>query len=208
MKQGGVVSVVVSSGPPPVAVPSLAAVTGGCPAAVAALTAAHLHAACTPANSMTVASGHVISWSPQGQVIEFSTVQVTVSSGPPTETIPSLTGATCTGAMTALAGVHLVGQCTNAYSTTVTSGQVISWTPTGTALAGSTIAISVSEGPPPVTVPLSLDGDTVAQAITALDAVGLVPGPLQGPLSGRVFDSDPAPGTSVAEGTTVTLYTK
>jgi beta-lactam-binding protein with PASTA domain len=37
--------------------------------------------------------------------------------------------------------------------------------------------------------------------------VGLVPGTDQGPLGGRVVDTTPVPGTSVAPGTTVNLYT-
>jgi beta-lactam-binding protein with PASTA domain len=208
VKEGRSVSVVVSSGPPPVTVPSLAALTGGCPSVDSVLAAAHLHPNCTTTTSLTAPAGSVLAWTPQTRAIEFSTVSVTVSSGEPTETVPSLTGATCTGAQTALTGVHLVGQCTNQYSTSVSSGQVISWSPTTTALAGSTVAIVVSEGPPPVTVPANLDGQTVTQAIGLLDAAGLTPGPLQGPLSGRVFDSNPAPGTSVPEGTTVTLYSK
>lgn len=205
LKEGSAVAVVVSSGPPPVTVPSLAAVTGGCPSVVATLAAAHLRAVCTEATSTTVVQGAVIGWAPRARAPELSAVDVTVSTGPPIETVPSLTGATCQGATTALAGVHLLAQCTNVYSTTTPSGQVVSWSPTGTAREGSTIAISVSEGPPPVTVP-PLDQDTVSEAISALDAVGLVPGPLQGPLSGRVFDSNPAQGASVPEGTTVTLY--
>jgi serine/threonine-protein kinase len=149
----------------------------------------------------------VITWSPQGQVTEFSTVNVTVSSGPPTETIPSLTGSTCAGATTALTAVGLVAQCTNAYSTSIPNGQVISWTPTGTALEGTTIAISISEGPPPVTVP-DVSGDSVNQASNQLTNAGLVPGNLQGSLSGRVFQTNPPAGASVPQGTTVTLYTK
>jgi serine/threonine-protein kinase len=206
LKENNTVSVVLSSGPPPVAVPSLAAITGDCPAVVAALTAAHLHPVCTHANSTTVKSGTVISWTPTGHATEFSTVDVTVSSGPPTETIPPLTGSTCTGATTALKAVGLLAQCTNAYSSTVPNGQVISWTPTGTAPEGTTIAVSISEGPQPVTVP-PVDGDTVAQAISALEAAGLVPA-ADGPLVGSVFDSTPAAGTSVPPGSTVTLYSK
>jgi serine/threonine-protein kinase len=207
LKQGATVSVVVSTGPPQVAVPSLAAITGDCPAVTAALTAVHLKTACTHANSTTVKSGTVISWTPTGHATEFSTVTVTVSGGPPTETIPSLTGSTCTGASTALQAVGLVPQCSNAYSSTVPNGQVISWTPTGTALEGTTVAISVSEGPQPVTVPAALDGMTVNQATAALEAVGLVPA-ADGPLVGHVFDASPAPGTAVPPGTTVTLYIK
>jgi serine/threonine-protein kinase len=207
LKEGSKVSVIVSSGPPLVAVPSLTAVTGDCPAVVAALTAAHLQSACTDTtNSTTVAKGTVISWTPTGQATEGSTVTVVVSAGPPTETIPSLTGATCTGATTALTAVGLVAQCGNAYSSTVPNGQVISWTPTGTALEGTTVAVTVSEGPQPVTVP-PVVGDTVAQAQAALENAGLVPA-ANGPIVGHVFESTPAQGTSVLPGTTVTLYIK
>jgi serine/threonine-protein kinase len=100
-----------------------------------------------------------------------------------------------------------VAQCTNQYNSTVPNGQVVSWTPTGTALEGATISVIVSEGPQPVTVPPGLVGMTVNQATAALLAVGLVPA-ADGPLVGHVFDSSPAPGTSVAPGTTVTLYVK
>lgn len=207
LKEGSTVSVVLSAGPPPVAVPSLTGLTGDCPAAAAALTAAHLHAACTDTtNSMTVAKGTVISWTPMGEATEGSTITVVVSAGPPTETIPSLTGSTCTGATTALQAVQLVAQCTNAFSSTVPNGQVISWNPTGTALAGTTVAVSISEGPQPVVVPPLAD-DTVAEATTALQAVGLVPA-ANGPLVGHVFESTPASGTSVPPGTTVTIYLK
>jgi len=207
LKEGSTVSVVLSTGPPPVAVPSLTGMTGDCPAVVAALTAAHLHAACTDTtNSTTVAKGTVISWTPTGRATEFSTITVVVSAGPPTENIPSLTGSTCTGATTALQAVGLVAQCTNAFSPTVPNGQVISWNPTGTALAGSTVAVSISEGPQPVVVPPLAD-DTVAEATAALQAVGLVPA-ANGPLVGRVFESTPPSGTSVTPGSTVTIYLK
>ena len=206
-KEGSTVSVVLSTGPPLVAVPSLATVTGDCPAAAAALKAANLQAACTDTTtSTTVAKGTVISWTPTGRATEFSTVHVVVSAGPPTETIPSLTGSTCTGATTALQAVGLVAQCANAYSPTVPNGQVISWNPTGTALEGSTVAVSISEGPQPVVVP-DLTSDTVDEASAALEAVGLVPA-ANGPLVGHVFESTPASGTSVLPGTTVTIYLK
>jgi len=207
LKEGSTVSVVVSTGPPSVTVPPLGALTGDCPSVLSTLTAAHLKADCTHANSTTVAQGTVISWTPRGSAPEYSTIRVTVSSGPPIETIPSLSGSTCPGATTALQAVGLVAQCTNHYSTSVPSGQVISWSPTGTARQGTTVTVVVSEGPPPVTVP-DVTGDSVAQAISQLEEVGLVPGTDQGPLVGHVFETNPAAGTSVAEGTTVTLYTK
>ncbi|HXX91906.1 MAG TPA: protein kinase, partial [Acidimicrobiales bacterium] len=66
MKEGSTVGVVVSGGPPPVAVPSLTGVTGDCAAVTSVLAAAGLKAACTHENSTAITSGTVIRWSPQG----------------------------------------------------------------------------------------------------------------------------------------------
>ena len=205
LKQGTVVQVVVSSGPPPVSVPSLSSLTGDCAAVTSLLAAAHLNASCTHQNSTTIPSGSVISWTPNGQAPEGSTVSVVVSSGPPMEKIPSLTGSTCQGATTALQAVGLAIKCTNVYNNSVPSGQVVNWNPVGQALWGSTVTVNISQGPTPVVVP-NVDGHTVAQAIQMLDDVGLVPGSDQGPLNGHVFASNPAQGTTVPQGTTVTLY--
>jgi len=211
LKEGSAVSVVVSSGPPPVNVPSLAQVTsGGCSEVVQVLGTAHLHANCTPKNSTQVASGGVIDWSPKGTAKEFSTIQVYISSGPPTENIPSLTGSTCQGATTELQSVGLVANCVNTYTTSGTPvGQVIpgGWNPSGTAPEGTQVTVDISEGPPLVTVP-QIYGLTVAQAIGALQSAGLVAANDQGNLSGRVFLSSPAQGASVPEGTQVTLYSR
>jgi serine/threonine-protein kinase len=205
LKEQSTVSAIVSSGPPPVPVPSLAAITGDCPAVAAALKAAHLTTLCTHTTSPTVASGTVISWTPTGQATEFSAVHVVVSSGPPIETIPSLTGSNCAGATTALEAVGLKPNCTQAYATDGTpSGQVLSWSPTGTAPEGTVVTVVISEGVQPVVIP-PLDGDTVAQATAALTALNLLP-VTDGPLVGHVFDSNPEAGTSVTPGSSVTLY--
>jgi eukaryotic-like serine/threonine-protein kinase len=155
-----------------------------------------------------VAKGTVIAWSPQGSVLYGSTISVLVSAGPPSETIPSLTGQTCAGATTTLASVGLLASCTQQYNSTVPNLEVITWAPTGSALEGSTINIVVSEGPQPVTIPSNLYGMTVSEAIAALQALGLTPVSGGGSLSGHVFLSSPAAGTSVLPGTTVTLFSK
>ena len=208
LKEGSTVSVVLSSGPPPVMVPDLHAITGDCPAIANVLKQAHLQAACTDVNSTTTAQGSVIDWNPKGLVPWGSSVDVTVSSGPPIESIPPLTGSTCTGATTALGSLGLVANCVNQYSTTVPSGQVVGWSPQSTAPKGATVTVTISQGPPPVVIPSDVIGMTVSDAITALENAGLVPGTNQGPLSGRVFQTNPAAGTSVPTGTTITLYSK
>ena len=59
---------------------------------------------------------------PQAAAPYGSTITVTVSAGPPTETIPSLTGQNCTGATTTLKAVGLVANCTSQYNSSVPSG--------------------------------------------------------------------------------------
>ena len=208
LKRGSTVSVVTSSGLPAVAIPALTTVTGDCAAITALLLQSHFATACTDQNSTSVVKGTVIAWSPQGSAPYGSTISVLVSAGPPSETIPSLTGQTCAGATTTLKAVGLLANCTSQYSSTVPNNEVITWAPTGTALEGSTVNIVVSQGPQPVTIPSNLYGMTVSEAIAALQAIGLTPVSGGGSLSGHVFLSNPAAGTSVLPGTTVTLFSK
>ncbi len=208
LKRGSTVSVVTSSGLPAVAIPALTTVTGDCAAITALLLQSHFATACTDQNSTSVVKGTVIAWSPQGSAPYGSTISVLVSSGPPSETIPSLTGENCDGATTTLKAVGLLANCTSQYSSTVPNNLVITWAPTGTALEGSTVNIVVSQGPQPVTIPSNLYGMTVSEAIAALQALGLTPVSGGGSLSGHVFLSSPAAGTSVLPGATVTLFSK
>jgi serine/threonine-protein kinase len=204
MKQGTAVGVVVSGGPPPVSVPTLTGVTGDCEAVTSVLAAAGLKAACTHENSVSVTSGTVIRWSPQGTAPLGSTVNVVVSSGPPIETIPSLTGQTCAGATTTLQAIGMKITCTQAYSDTVPNGQVVSWSPTGTATEGTTVTVVTSQGPQPVTIP-DVRGMHVADAITTLQNAGLVVGTITGPYNGHVTSTSPSNGTQVSKGTTVNI---
>ncbi|MHB8437570.1 MAG: Stk1 family PASTA domain-containing Ser/Thr kinase [Acidimicrobiales bacterium] len=208
LKEGAVVEVVLSSGPPPVSIPNLSSVTGGCTQVAQLLTGAHFKDACSAQNSTTLPSGAVISVSPAGGQAPYgSTVTVVVSSGLPEETFPSLAGSTCQAATATLAAVHLTASCANVYSTTVPSGQVVNSSPTGQAPYGSTVTVNVSQGPPPVVIP-NVIGDTVPQAIEALQAAGLNPQSDQGPLGGHVFATNPNVGTSVPQGTAITLYSR
>ena len=208
LKQGSHVTVVLSSGPPPVSVPFLKNTKGDCPAITSILAGAKLRADCTDVTSTTVQQGTVISWTPQGKAPQGSDVVVQVSSGPPIETIPSLTGSTCMGATALLMSVGLVANCNKEYTLTgVTTGQVIDWNPNTTAPEGATVTVDISEGAPLVTIP-PVDGMTVAQAIGVIEQANLNPGTDQGTLSGHVFATDPPEGTPVPQGTTITIYSK
>jgi serine/threonine-protein kinase len=70
------------------------------------------------------------------------------------------------------------------------------------------VAVQVSLGPQPVTVP-SLTGQSPAAATAALSALGLVPGGPYGPPGGTaVVSTSPSGGTSVPVGSTVNVYTR
>ncbi len=206
LKEGSDVSAVVSLGPPPVRVPSLATLSG-CQAVDQALVSAHLVPRCTTATSTTVPAGRVVSWEPHSKSLWGAQVAVVVSAGLPTVSVPNLAGTTCTGAEHLLASVHLAGTCTEEYSTSVPAGQVVSWSPPTSATWGSTVTVATSLGPPMAQVP-NLYGDTVSQAVSALSARGLVAGSVYGPAGGHVFYTLPASGQWIRQGLSVELYTQ
>ncbi len=213
-KEGSVIGVVVSAGPPPVAIPNLTTFTS-CNDAVQALQAVHLVGAC-PASaaqySSTVVAGAIFSTTPAGSAPYGSTVTIITSKGHAPVAVPPVTGpgstyATASAALTAAGFVPAQGK---QYSATVPTGQIIGTTPDGTAgpqAFGSTVTVNLSLGPQPVTVP-DLTGSSVANATAALQALGLqVAGPYGPPGSHKVLSTDPVAGTSVLPGTTVNVYT-
>jgi serine/threonine-protein kinase len=209
LKEGSDVSVVVSSGPPPVAVPSLTGLTGGCAAVTAALGASHLRPDCTYEHSTQVNDGGVIDWNPKTRAPEFSTVTVLISQGPPIVTYPSLSGiTTCDGVTSAFTAAGLTASCSVQYSPTVPSGGVVSETPPNQAPEGSTVTVVLSKGPAPVAVPPIPADHKLTDEINALQNVGLVAGNVWGPASGRVFQTNPSPGQMVLPGTSVNIYTQ
>ena len=213
-KQGSVITVVVSTGPPPVAVPNLTSFTG-CNDAIQALRVVHLVGVC-PASaaqySSTVHAGGILATVPTGIAPYGSTVTIVTSKGHAPVSIPPAAAsassyADAAAALTAAGFTPVQGQ---AYSPTVPSGQVIGTTPppsAGPLPYGSQVTVVVSLGPKPVTLP-DLRGDSVGQAESALGALGLkYGGPYGPPGSIKVLSTDPAAGTSVLPGTTVNLYT-
>lgn len=212
-KQGTTIDVVVSSGPPPVAIPDLANFSD-CNDAVQTLKAVHLMGVCPAGDaqySSTVPSGGIISWSPGASALYGSTITIVTSKGHAPVAIPAVTGSTSTyaTAAAALKAVGLVPAQNNEYSSTVPSGQVIGTSPApsaGLVPFGSNVTVEVSLGPKPVDAP-DLTGEPVKQAVAALQALGLVVGGPYGPTgSGKVLSTDPVAGTPVIPGTTVNIY--
>ncbi len=169
--------------------------------------------------STSVKPGEIVTQDPTpgSSLKQGSTVTVTLSSGLPTETIPSLTGLGCNGATRLLAVNHLKGSCPTAaaaYSATVPVGQVINWSYGGKSDAhhapyGATVLMALSKGVQPKTIP-NVQGDTYPQAQAALQAAGLQANESSASStttpSGMVDHTSPASGSQVPPGTTVTVY--
>ena len=136
-------------------------------------------------------------------------VNLVVSKGPKPVAVPDITGRKLGYANRTLAGVGLTSTTTSEqFSETAKAGIVLSQSPApgATVDSGTSVSVVVSKGPPPVTVPKLIDMPT-ARAIATLKGLGLVPHVLKGaatPLN-RVYSQDPAPGTEIPKGSTVTI---
>ena len=156
-----VVTVVLSRGPEPVAVPSLA--TLDLAQARSALvgqrlvlgTVAHVH-------SMTVPAGSVISWSATGRkVLPGTAVNVVLSAGKPRATVPSsAVGSSYSVLASQLAALHLGVHELEQYDSSVAAGLVLSTSPApGTSqVVGTVVTVDVSLGPHLVTIPSAIVG--------------------------------------------------
>jgi serine/threonine-protein kinase len=94
----------------------------------------------------------------------------------------------------------------------VPKGEVVAVSPSGRALPGATITLTISQGPRMITVPQIPSTDTVAQAEAALRQAGLTVasavrgvGVASNPSIGAFAGTDPAAGTSTPENKPVTV---
>lgn len=210
LRGGTTIHAVVSRGPSPVTIPLVK--NQPVQTAEQTLVAKDLVPDVRSAYSETVAKNTVMAQSPaKGSRLPKSTVVLVVSLGPKPRTIPSnLTGATWVSARNALQALRLVPYVERQYSTTIPDAEVISTDPvegSGGIAVGTRVAVIVSKGPQLVAVP-TVAGEATDQAVASLRSAGLdvteVVGP---PFATQATTTDPAPGTMVAPGTSVTLYT-
>jgi serine/threonine-protein kinase len=179
----------------------------------------HFSVTTQAASSITVKAGRIVSQdpSPGSELKQGSALAVVVSKGLPIEQVPSLTGLGCAGATRLLAVNHLKGSCPTAnagYSATVPTGQVINWSYDNKLDAthapyGSSVLIVLSKGPEPKTIP-SVAGETYTEAQAALVALGLTVTESTSSSTtypaGQVDGTNPAIGTQVPPGSTVTVF--
>jgi serine/threonine-protein kinase len=204
---GGTVSLRLSSGPVTHAIPSVRGES------VSEATAALSHDQITVSGVV-----HHFSPLPKGQVIATdpsigttvnagSSVTLIVSKGQQMVTVPPDTKMSAADARSALNHAGFQINATQAFSSTVPAGEVISSDPTpGTqAVKGSTVNIVISRGPRLFPVP-NVTGDTIDDAITAITNAGFHPQPHEvlpdGP--GKVLRYTPS--SPQAKGSTITLY--
>jgi serine/threonine-protein kinase len=156
-----------------------------------------------------VPKGEVISASvdPGVRVRRGTAVDLVVSRGPRPLPVASYVGKPGAQARTALTSTGFEVEVTQRFSDTVAEGDVISQSPSsGTGFRGSTVRLVVSKGPRLVTVP-GVVGKQVAEATQALRALGFTVEvrKVLGGFFGSVRAQDPASGTRVPAGSTITL---
>ena len=161
------------------------------------------------ASSVDVQSGSVISTDPGSgrPIADGGTVTLTISSGPGQVTVPNVQGLSQSDATDKLTAAGLkVADGGSEASGTVASGDVASYSPTGTVTQGSTITLTLSSGAQQTTVP-KVTGMNVNDATKELQQEGFkVVTHHVTLLFNTVVNQDPGAGESTQPGGTVTLY--
>lgn len=205
------VSVVVSNGPENDAtVPSLTGMTES--NATAKLKSMDISYTVSYDYSDSVASGNVISQTPSSgsKVSDSTTVKLVVSRGQETLTVPNVVGQDQATAQSTLTSNGLtVGSVTSDYSDTVSEGNVISQSvASGKTVASGTsvdLVISLGKQVTYVSVP-SVTGMTSDSAKSTIESLGLSCTVVTTQSSSTtVISQSPAAGSSVTEGSTVTI---
>ena len=212
LAEGGVLSVVVSRGPPPVPLPDGVV---GVPLAEAEARLAEVGLATGVVNetySEDVERGVVLSAEVEpGVEVPFGEqVDLVVSAGPEPRTVPQdLFGRALDEVRSALEALGLpIGSVSEAYSESVQAGSVISVAGAGSRVdRGTPVDLQVSLGPPLVTVP-DVTGLSVQQAAGILENAGLVVTSTTGSPTRPVASTNPSAGTSVRRGSSVTITTR
>lgn len=221
VRKGDAVGVVVSAGRAPVTMPAVTGMQGDEALALLEGSEYRLDVRVDEEFSRAAPAGQVQAQSPEegAALTQGDSVIINISLGVRQVTVPDLSGMGRDEAEAALADADLVGEFSGEYSDEFpNAGDVIrqSVSPGSEIDEGSTVTVTVSLGPASVKVP-DVRNDTIGDAVAKLEAAGLVarvesePRPRLGPFPagrvGRVEVQDPAPGTTVRRGQTVTLYT-
>lgn len=161
--------------------------------------------------SKTVPKGSILTTNPGAgtEIRKGDTVTATTSAGPQMVKVPSVAGKSQDDAEAAMRALGFTTTTSQEYSDDVAQGSVISTSPpSGKSVeVGTAVAMVISKGPPPVTVPnvIAMDRDS---AVAKLKDAGLrvvVRNQLPLVVVGRVYGQNPSPGEVVKKGSTVTI---
>ena len=208
LEHGTTITIFVSTGPAPRALPELAGLT--VPEAAAAL--AELGLVIIESDAVfdeVVPPGVIVSWSipaaptltAGATVTKGTTVQVVPSAGPVPRIVPDLANMPIADATAAVQTLGLVyAQGADEFSNTVPVGAVIRQDvpPGSEAARGSTVTVVVSKGPDLVAMP-SLAGLDYNGMVAAIQAAGLVVGTVTGDTT-QPFQSAAVSGSAVVDG--------
>lgn len=201
------VRLTLSSGPPPVAVPSVKG--SSVQQASESLRRVGLVPVVVGTAHSAEEPGRVLSQDPSGSVAEFgSSVLLTASSGPEPAVLPDLAGKPVKDAESELLGLRVQIAQSQENSETVKAGSVISTSPApGTKVrSGHPVTVVVSKGPRMIAVP-DVRGSRVTDATAKLQALGFTVKLIQIVGQDRVVAQDPPPGSNAKKGQTISLTT-
>lgn len=159
-----------------------------------------------------VAEGAVVRQSTTEPTRQLSEVELVLSAGPRTGTLPPLVGRNATAARAALEelGLDLTITTEVGYDDELPAGTVLDASPAGGTVVeeGTEVTLSVSDGPAPVELP-DLTGELEGAVNAELVGLGLVARTVERRFdsapAGTVIALDPAPGTTLRRGAEVDL---
>jgi serine/threonine-protein kinase len=160
--------------------------------------------------------GTVLAQNPElgTEVEKGSTITLTIAKEEAKATVPDVLGKSCDDAKGQMEQSDLVGNCTDVETQDPNQvGKVIQTTPSAgqQVTKGSTVQIQIGKAPEnqQTQVPGNLQGQSLRDAKKALQDAGLNVGNIQGSNDDNaiVLTSDPAPGSTVNRGQTVNLIT-
>ena len=137
-----------------------------------------------------------------------SRIGFTAALGSEIVTVPNVIGQSRDAAVNAMTAAGLGVDVHQEYNSSVAAGNVFSQNPNPRVqcVAGTTVVLFISSGPAPaglIVVP-DLSTYTLPMAIQSLNSAGLLLSPTGSDLNGTVVSQNPAPGTRVQQGTTIT----
>jgi len=210
VREGATIAAVVSKGPERYEVPDVRGKTVD--EATALITENNLAVGTTKqAFDEKVDKGLVVSATPKvgTELKRGQTVDLVVSKGPAPVKIPNLVGQTKEAATATLTKAGLEVKYADAYSKTVPEGSVVSSNPKAGATVpkGGTVTLTISLGPPLVTVPdvYDLKASTAQKRLEALGLKVVLEYPLVVTPRDRVVIQSISAGTQVRWGSTITL---